>query len=382
MTPRDIGAARRAAIDRAVGRARRLADPQAGLGPGKIRLAPSGGSVAPLQQRYTDLGVGWTRHKEQRPVRDSGRSAGPRASCELHPESRARDRVIPADGRHPISPNLAKASLCTRRLYGPIVPISILQFDQTSLGLPTRDYFLRPSNSLYLEAYKSYLIKIATLLGAPLESATRHADELIDFETKLAEVIGRLSRGARSLIPLETPRSADHLVPRRAAQRLPALPEDEHRRAEDRRTPDRLAAISVHSPGSPGGRLGAGGRLRPPIHPGPREPPLEDAVEVDTSRTWPHPIDPMHDSRLNFQNDIQLPPLALRPPPSQQPRRPLPGGQAEILLHPLRQRAGPAAMEELRGSGEFEHGDGGGFDVRQEVLRREQQERCKNPAAG
>ncbi|XP_046737494.1 neprilysin-4-like isoform X3 [Diprion similis] len=64
----------------------------------------------------------------------------------------------------------------------------VIQFDQTSLGLPTRDYFLQPSNTLYLEAYKSYLIKIATLLGAPLENATLHADELIEFETKLAKI--------------------------------------------------------------------------------------------------------------------------------------------------------------------------------------------------
>ncbi|XP_020711089.2 neprilysin-4 isoform X2 [Athalia rosae] len=64
----------------------------------------------------------------------------------------------------------------------------VIQFDQTSLGLPTRDYFLQPSNALYLEAYKSYLIKIATLLGAPIENATIYADELIDFETNLAKI--------------------------------------------------------------------------------------------------------------------------------------------------------------------------------------------------
>lgn len=64
----------------------------------------------------------------------------------------------------------------------------LLQFDQTSLGLPTRDYFLQPSNTVYLEAYKDYLIKIATLLGASLDNATIHAEELIEFETQLATV--------------------------------------------------------------------------------------------------------------------------------------------------------------------------------------------------
>ncbi|XP_026669876.1 neprilysin-4-like isoform X3 [Ceratina calcarata] len=63
-----------------------------------------------------------------------------------------------------------------------------LQFDQTSLGLPTRDYFLQPSNTIYLKAYKNYLIKIATLLGASLQNATLDADELIEFETKLAKI--------------------------------------------------------------------------------------------------------------------------------------------------------------------------------------------------
>ncbi|XP_076179809.1 neprilysin-4 isoform X3 [Ptiloglossa arizonensis] len=64
----------------------------------------------------------------------------------------------------------------------------VIQFDQTSLGLPTKDYFLQPSNTIYLKAYKSYLIKIATLLGAPLQNATIDADELIEFETKLAKI--------------------------------------------------------------------------------------------------------------------------------------------------------------------------------------------------
>ncbi|KOC65561.1 Endothelin-converting enzyme 1 [Habropoda laboriosa] len=64
----------------------------------------------------------------------------------------------------------------------------VIQFDQTSLGLPTRDYFLQPSNTIYLKAYKNYLIKIATLLGASLKNATMDADELIEFETRLAKI--------------------------------------------------------------------------------------------------------------------------------------------------------------------------------------------------
>ncbi|XP_028046800.1 neprilysin-4 isoform X3 [Monomorium pharaonis] len=64
----------------------------------------------------------------------------------------------------------------------------VIQFDQTSLGLPTRDYFLQPSNAIYLEAYKDYLVRIAILLGASLDNATVDAEELIEFERQLASI--------------------------------------------------------------------------------------------------------------------------------------------------------------------------------------------------
>ncbi|XP_045497188.1 neprilysin-4-like [Colias croceus] len=64
----------------------------------------------------------------------------------------------------------------------------VIQFDQTSLGLPTRDYFLQGSNRVYLEAYKTYLIKIATLLGGKPGYVKASADKLIDFEIKLAKI--------------------------------------------------------------------------------------------------------------------------------------------------------------------------------------------------
>lgn len=62
------------------------------------------------------------------------------------------------------------------------------QFDQTSLGLPTKDYFLQSSNAIYLKAYKDYLMGIAILLGAPSDNATIDVEELIEFETQLASV--------------------------------------------------------------------------------------------------------------------------------------------------------------------------------------------------
>lgn len=65
---------------------------------------------------------------------------------------------------------------------------NIIQFDQTSLGLPTRDYFLLESNRPYLDAYKEYMRTIINLLGADLESAKHTTKEIIDFEIELAKV--------------------------------------------------------------------------------------------------------------------------------------------------------------------------------------------------
>jgi len=64
----------------------------------------------------------------------------------------------------------------------------ILQVDQTSLGLPTRDYYLLEENRVYLEAYHNYMVELLTLLGTPYTSALSHAKLLIDFETSLAEI--------------------------------------------------------------------------------------------------------------------------------------------------------------------------------------------------
>ncbi|XP_018372202.1 PREDICTED: endothelin-converting enzyme 1 isoform X4 [Trachymyrmex cornetzi] len=64
----------------------------------------------------------------------------------------------------------------------------VIQFDQTSLGLPTKDYFLQPSNAIYLKAYKDYLMGIATLLGASSDNAIIDVEELIEFETQLASI--------------------------------------------------------------------------------------------------------------------------------------------------------------------------------------------------
>ncbi|XP_066995485.2 neprilysin-4 [Anabrus simplex] len=64
----------------------------------------------------------------------------------------------------------------------------IIQFDQTTLGLPTRDYFLEPLNKRFLEAYKEFVVRVATLLGVSRTKATKTADDIVDFETELARI--------------------------------------------------------------------------------------------------------------------------------------------------------------------------------------------------
>lgn len=63
---------------------------------------------------------------------------------------------------------------------------NVIQFDQTTLGLPTREYFLKQVNEKYLNSYRNFMMKIITLLGA--EDADDRADEILEFETGLAKI--------------------------------------------------------------------------------------------------------------------------------------------------------------------------------------------------
>ncbi|KAH8381739.1 hypothetical protein KR093_011514 [Drosophila rubida] len=65
---------------------------------------------------------------------------------------------------------------------------NIIQFDQTGLGLPTREYFLQQNNAKYLHAYQRYMSEVMQKLGASKPDALRTATELIAFETRLAAI--------------------------------------------------------------------------------------------------------------------------------------------------------------------------------------------------
>ncbi|KAH8310303.1 hypothetical protein KR044_000642 [Drosophila immigrans] len=65
---------------------------------------------------------------------------------------------------------------------------NIIQFDQTGLGLPTREYFLQQNNAKYLHAYQRYMSEVMQKLGASKPDALRTATDLIAFETRLAAI--------------------------------------------------------------------------------------------------------------------------------------------------------------------------------------------------
>ncbi|XP_013097717.2 neprilysin-4 isoform X1 [Stomoxys calcitrans] len=65
---------------------------------------------------------------------------------------------------------------------------NIIQFDQTNLGLPTREYFLQEVNAKYLHAYQRFMADIMHKLGAKKAKAVKVAADLISFETQLASI--------------------------------------------------------------------------------------------------------------------------------------------------------------------------------------------------
>ncbi|KAI4470500.1 zinc metalloprotease family m13 neprilysin-related [Holotrichia oblita] len=64
----------------------------------------------------------------------------------------------------------------------------VIQIDQTSLGLPSRDYFLSETSREYIEAYHQFLLDIVYILGAPEDTAVDDVKDIIDFEIKLAMI--------------------------------------------------------------------------------------------------------------------------------------------------------------------------------------------------
>lgn len=66
---------------------------------------------------------------------------------------------------------------------------NVIQFDQNSLGLPTRDYFIKSANDVYLAAYQDFARQVIFLCGTSENDSISAADEIVKFEIELAKIM-------------------------------------------------------------------------------------------------------------------------------------------------------------------------------------------------
>lgn len=67
----------------------------------------------------------------------------------------------------------------------------VIQIDQGGLTLPTRDNYLnKTAHEKVLTAYLDYMTKVAVLLGGNENDSKQQMKEVIEFETKIAEITG------------------------------------------------------------------------------------------------------------------------------------------------------------------------------------------------
>ncbi|XP_047439160.1 endothelin-converting enzyme 1 isoform X1 [Mugil cephalus] len=91
---------------------------------------------------------------------------------------------------------------------------NIIQVDQSSLGLPSRDYYLnKTANEKYLTAYMDFLVELGVLLGGSKETSRAMMEEIVDFETTLANIT----------VPLEERRDEELIYHKMEAKDLATL---------------------------------------------------------------------------------------------------------------------------------------------------------------
>ena len=64
----------------------------------------------------------------------------------------------------------------------------IFQVDQAWFGMPDRSYYLDDQHVDKRRAYKNLIINVAVYLGAEYEQAVKDTDEIMEFETEIANV--------------------------------------------------------------------------------------------------------------------------------------------------------------------------------------------------
>ena len=72
--------------------------------------------------------------------------------------------------------------------FPPLFP----QLDQPSLGMPSREYYLKEKERTYKDAYLTYMVNVARLLGANESYARHEMAEVLAFEVELAKVFRHL----------------------------------------------------------------------------------------------------------------------------------------------------------------------------------------------
>ncbi|XP_077582062.1 endothelin-converting enzyme 1 [Stigmatopora nigra] len=91
---------------------------------------------------------------------------------------------------------------------------NVIQVDQSSLGLPSRDYYLnKTANEKYLTAYQNFLVELGVLLGGSYETSRQLMGEIVDFETALANIT----------VPLEERRDEELIYHKMEAKDLKSL---------------------------------------------------------------------------------------------------------------------------------------------------------------
>uniref|UniRef100_A0A8C2GVX7 endothelin-converting enzyme 1 n=1 Tax=Cyprinus carpio TaxID=7962 RepID=A0A8C2GVX7_CYPCA len=65
---------------------------------------------------------------------------------------------------------------------------NVIQVDQSGLFLPSRDYYLNKTNEKVLKAYLDYMVELGLLLGGDKNSTRVQMQQILDFETALANI--------------------------------------------------------------------------------------------------------------------------------------------------------------------------------------------------
>ena len=74
-----------------------------------------------------------------------------------------------------ISLNFCSFLFCSKMENGP-------------LGMPSRDYYLDKSETVYIKAYEDFMVGVAELLGDNRNGLRKQLQDVIEFETQLANV--------------------------------------------------------------------------------------------------------------------------------------------------------------------------------------------------